>query len=355
MKKIMLIFALLCCMVLPCFAAAGDMTVTSTSAQPGDVVYLTVTLNKKVVGDTVGIVCSYDEAVLVPVPASSSWAAKSVLEDFDKKGAGVWAGSNAVDLKGTLCIVAFRVLPDANLTQTTVTCSVTVKQESNVVGAYTAQAVISGQAASECEHEYGNWKSTSSVSHSYSCLKCGVTGSATHVWSEDVNRYTCKLCGYTRADDRPGGGSEVTRPTSPTDPTEKNPEISTKPVEKPTSPSQPEKPTISGTIVEKPTRPQETEPATKPSSDDHDHSHEATQPYKDYNGTEPPTDEHGHSVEEHEKAPVAVPVQPQEEDTDDHAGHQHTEDRSSIGSIIGIVCFVALLIGGAVYFVKKKH
>ena len=364
MKKIVLLIALLYCMALPCFAAAGDLTVSDATAEAGEMVYLTVTLNKRAVGNTMGISYTYDENVLAPVPESSSWSADSVLEDFNRKGAGVWAGEKSVNLKGEICVLAFQVLPGANLTKTTVSCTVTVKQDADEVGTYTAKATISAR----CDHQFGGWHEAGNAGHSCTCTKCGVTRTEPHSWDRGVTSskpgdsnvevvtYTCQICGYTRGEEHSSGGSLL--PERPTESTEHGHTLPTNP-EKPTAPTAETKPLG---VVEKHTEPTETRPKDDKLDRDHAQNNETveptTEPYKDYNKHEDPTeatDEHGHVIHNDNIAPTLIPSDPHESTAQDHEGHDHTTDRSSTGSILATIGFVVALTGGAIYFVKKKR
>lgn len=384
MFAVVLIFSL----VLPCFAAKDTMSVTNATAEPGDIVYLTVTLNEKVVGNTAGIDCKYDPNVLKPVPASSSWSAASTLEDFNKKGGGVWASKTAQDLKGTLCVVAFQVLQDVTFTDTTVSCTVMVKNDEKEVGTYTADALITY----DCDHVFGDWKDQGTIGHTRTCSGCEAQETQSHEWDEgktsanpdgsntSLLTHTCTVCGATKVQ-TVAKEESGTIPTIPehTHPEETYPELPTKPT------------TPNDSYFERPTTPTETEPeeGRKPEHTDNpskDHSHdssekdnqkqEQTDPtqFKDYNqpavnengGTDSVTeDDHSGHFHEKEDLPIAVPINPENHiDTDeqnedmiilDHEGHDHAETSGSVGTVCAVLGVLLILVIASVWFLKKKR
>ena len=382
--RVLFTFALICCLVLPCFAAGNTMTITDVAAEPGDVIYLTVMLNEKVSGNAVGVSCTYDKEVLTPVPSSSSWRIDSLMQDFNKKGSGVWASETTENLKGTLCILAFQVNSEASFVETEVSCTVIVKNDDKKVGTFTAEATVSHI----CDHSFGGWTNADKMSHERKCSQCGMKETASHSWDDgvlypkpndsqkDLLTYTCEVCGGTKAMEVPAAGSS-NEPTVPmaTDPEESKPTVSTKPTE----------PDQSNTVDStRPTKPVESE--SRPSdnqrpSDDHNHREDSyaedekkpveTTPYKDYN--EPSESENGELIEDHgdhihvqsDGKDMIIPIDPDKatvESADENTNtvvleedHDHEQNSVSIGSVCAVLGAIVLVVGICIYFVKRKH
>lgn len=385
MKKvwnILLVVALMFALALPCFAVNDPMTITDVTAEPGDIVYLTVILNEKAVGNTAGIDCTYDPTILKPAPASSSWAFESVLEDFNKKGGGVWASKSAQDLQGTLCVVAFQVLKDVTFTDTTVTCTVMVKNNEKEVATYTADSMISYH----CDHVFGAWESQGEFGHVRVCSSCERKETASHTWDEgkitdnpdgsntSLLTRTCTICGGTVVKAVTGVESS-TQPVIPehTEPDESRPEVQTKP----TNPND--------SYYERPTVPTESKPEQGNKQEHTNHSNEesssnegsqkqevtAPTQYKDYNEPERSEDDsavgenHREHSHETDKVPIAVPINPENhtgeidtEDTvhqDSDASHAHDISTISIGTVCTVLGALICIVAISVYFVKRKH
>ena len=150
---------LLCLMLLPTmvltgFATNDRLTVSDAKGKPGDVVFLTVTMNEAVSGDTLSIQYTYDKEILKAVPTSSSWSKQGALQDFGTKDVGVWASSSQMDLRGSICVLAFAIKEDAAFNRTEVTCEITVRAGVQVVGDYTATATVTRL----CDHSFGQWQ-----------------------------------------------------------------------------------------------------------------------------------------------------------------------------------------------------
>ena len=254
MKKISIlaiVLAILLTLSTVAMAEENALTLSDASAREDETIYLTLRLNKSVIGDAVGISYSFDSSVLEPVVSSCAWSQKGTLSNFNKEHAGVWAASAAKDLAGDICVLAFRVKDGAKLTETTVSCTLVIKNGSVEQGTFTAQAKITYA----CDHSYGDWESGNESGHVKSCTHCGSTAYQPHSWNapeteentEDPDHdwlvYTCQICGFVEREAIP----KVEKPTVPT--------AATEPVTEPTA-------TV--TVPSMPTMPQETEPIPTP-------------------------------------------------------------------------------------------
>lgn len=222
MKKLivsLLALLLLGALALTGFAAENPMVLSSVEAAPGDLVYMTLSLTEPVVGDSMAVTYTYDTNILEPVPGSCSWEYKGVLQDFGKTNdAGVWAGKETVKLQNDICVLAFRVLDKAKLVQSTVTCTLIVKNSSQEAGRYIAEGTVYQQ----CEHEYGNWTDIGSLGHSRVCAKCHRQQTQSHNYDSGqdktdasgatVKQFTCIDCrAYKQLRlDQAGGKEEIT-------------------------------------------------------------------------------------------------------------------------------------------------
>lgn len=389
MRKILtlvLCLALLFVLTLTCFAVTDTLTLTDATAQPGDTVYLTVTFHESVKGTTLGVSYSYDDAVLKPVPSSCTWSRKGSLQDFSTQNTGVWTTASATDLKGSVCILTFKVDEKAKFDQTEVSCQVIVKNGSSEVGTYSATAKVVNQ----CAHQYGDWQNAGDIGHSRTCSACGGKQTQSHSWDEgtlsektddpymNVKTYTCTVCGGTKAVDVPADKKPTTPTTEATRPPQKEttaPTLPTKPTYRETYPTKPT------TLPTGPTMPLPTAPAatlpTVPVTEE-TVRHESTQPtvHKDYNSGEIVVDEHGNLIiENHEHSnelfgdadveglPMTVPVGTGESSTDnaDHVHeHDHDEDMNSTpavspGTVIAVISVIVVAVVAGVWYLKKKH
>ena len=387
MKKTVIVglcLALIWIMAIPCFATGGALSLIDAAGEPGETVYLTVMLNESAVGDTMGITYEYDSDVLTAVTSANSWAPEGLLQDFNKENAGVWAADKAQDLKGSLCVLAFRVAEGVSFTKTEVSCKVIIKNGSTEVGIFSAVGAIT----MECDHNFGPWEDKGSVGHSHICQKCQFAQTKSHSWDQGtttektdepnviVVTYTCEICGATKQMEYQNGEKpvekETTRPTENKDVTK--PTIYTKPTEPTTKPTQP-----MITPVQQ-TEPEETTYPTVPSAPK-DKGTEPTKPYHDYNEPEDSTDEdhsgHNHGQEGQSRLPnnggdpiVITPegthntgeevIQGSDSELHVHAtngetdGHTHSEDFSA-AAVIGAVGVLVLAVCAAVLYLKKKR
>jgi hypothetical protein len=142
-----IVFALLMAVLMaavPCVAAQG-IAVTDASAAPGQIVYLTVSLQESVRGDSMAVIYECDTDLLKPEPTACRWSTEGILQDFGDQMAGVWADDEAKDRKGEICILAFRVQPGANFRETEVKVTLKIKNLSEDTGAFTAIGKVSRQ------------------------------------------------------------------------------------------------------------------------------------------------------------------------------------------------------------------
>lgn len=239
MRRILIVAV--CVMLLPIMALTGfadndTLIVSDAKGRPGDMVYLTVTINETVSGDTLGVQYTYDPEILKAVPASSSWSKRGALQDFGIKDVGVWAVSSPVNLQGPICILAFSVKEEVDFDQTEVTCEVTVRDGDQLVGSYTAVASVSYP----CDHSFGQWENLDDSDHIRSCSSCEMKETESHQWDEgrstektdepiiSLQTFTCEICGATKEKEI----ITLIKPTYP--PAETNPpKENTKPTELP--------------------------------------------------------------------------------------------------------------------------
>ena len=401
MKKViglLVVLMLLFSMALTCFAIEEPLSVNDAKAAPGDVVYLTLVLHEKTVGNAMGVSTVYDSKILEPVPASSSWKDSALLKDFNEQGAGVWAVESPKDLQGTVCVLAFRVKENAVFTSTTVECTLIVKKNGQDAGEFTAEAVIS----QDCNHSYSAWKDVGLLGHSRSCSNCNAAQTESHSWNEGVvspkpgdsktnlMTYTCQVCGATNVKEFAASGEQPAAPTVPEE-TRPGSNLPTAPFEPPTPPTRP--PQEDSDQERAPTVPIPTYPAnnggnpgssgnqtgSNPGSSDNQsgsrpgtsgnqqgnsNPNGGTNPGKD-NGRPPenPDDHSGHSHDLPTAPPIAVPIgsgnngqAPTEHvHTENELVHEHEPQEISAATVCVVVGAMALIMAAAMYFVKKKR
>ena len=252
-KFIITLMILMLClnMAIGVHAAEEMLSIPDVSAQQGQTIYVAVTLTESVMGDAMGVTYSYDKAVLEAIPSSSTWGKQGMLQDFSRTDSGVWAVGQVQDLKGTVCVLAFRVKDGVSLTETEVTCTVTVKNDADTVGTYTA----TGKITAACDHKFAAWESDGELIHSQTCELCGHKQAQTHVWNDgvvsdhptdeqkDLLTFTCTICGATRQQEiaDQASGQQPTMPTHPTEAPEESddPVITTFPPDAPETATRP--------------------------------------------------------------------------------------------------------------------
>lgn len=389
MKRIFRFFLtllLLGALILPVLAAGSDLTMTDVSATADEPVYITVTLNKETTGDTMGIEYSYDTRHLEVVPELCSWSKKASVKDFGLKGRGVWAAKSADKLSGSICTLAFRVKNGADFSETTVQCTLIVKNGTKQTGSYQAEATVT----LTCDHTYSPWDNTQKGLHSRSCEKCGIGQTEPHSWdsgvlqadpkdsSKQIRLFTCTVCAATRSEAITTEESEPQVPTpstptnpQPTEPTRPQPTEPTRP--QPTEPTRPQ-PT-EPVAPTQPANPQPTEPTnpqtpTQPQHGHEDHAH--TQPTVRPQENTPvdqhsPHDGHDHGSEIiYDKEGNIVAIYDPESNSiqevhGENDGHVHTDEpilvetKPNTTTAIAVAILAAAGIGGAIFFVKKKR
>ena len=369
MKKVRIF--ILCLMLLPAmmltgFASDDILTVSDANGKPGDVVFLTVTMNEAVSGDTLGVRYTYDKEILKAVPASSSWSKKGALQDFGTKDSGVWAASSPMDLQGAVCVLAFAIKEDAAFSQTEVTCEITVRAGDQVVGDYTATATVTRL----CDHSFGQWQNHDDAEHSRTCSSCEAEEKQSHQWDAGIlmeqpdktmitlQIFTCEVCGAT--DEK-----EIITPVLPTEPpAETNPPKETSPSPEPTetrpATTNPTEPAVTepASTESAPTEPEKNngqlesfiENATK-KEEGHDHSEEMvlTEPAETENILD----------HDHEHDHGEVPVMSESGETEYIADHDHVHDSSkpaaSYGAVFAVLAVIAVLAWIGLLLMKKKR
>ena len=373
---------LICSLSLTCLASNTSLSIAETSGQIGEMVYVTLTLDGTVAGNSMGVRCSYDTNVLKPLPDSNSWHSGSLLQDFNEQNDGVWLSSSVMELTGDVCVLAFQILPDAVFSETTVSCQLTIKNGREEVGLYTAEGVI----LNLCNHDFGDWTHVNQASHSSQCRLCSVAKTESHTWDNGVlspspnntntsiKTYTCTVCNGTKKIEITTGNS-TTPPATSTTPT--SPTLPTNPVPTPSSPmepttSSPTEPTTSNST--EPTTSNSTAPTTSNSTEPtipnatqnaptHEDSFETPDSENDVPISLPVEgNENEHDLDETSSDPSAVvPVIPDNEPDSSEENHDHHHEDSSdrtipAGSIIviGIILVVAIA-ATCLWFIKKKH
>lgn len=146
MKKLLYpLAALVLAALLPITALAqSELAATDATVQPGETVYITVSLNTPLEGTTLGVSTVFDEELLAPAQKGSRWQVKGLLSDFNEKGMGVWTTSEVVTLQGDMVVLAFRTLSDQPFS-TEVVCTLIVKNGSEEVGRFDATATVTQQ------------------------------------------------------------------------------------------------------------------------------------------------------------------------------------------------------------------
>ena len=157
MKKLIivsLLLAMLICVASPVLAASENFKMENTEGSPGQTVFVVLSMEKPVKGDTIGLSYSYDKAHLKALPEQSAWNPKGALSDFDIfKNTGVWATSKAVDIGSSFCVLAFEIREDATFSETQVSGTVLIKNGATEVGEYQATATV----AIACDHQFDAW------------------------------------------------------------------------------------------------------------------------------------------------------------------------------------------------------
>ena len=327
MKRIVqlaLVLTLMLSLALPCLGA--ELAVSDSKAAAGQTVYLTVSIDQPLSANAVAVKCEYDTALLTAQPDLCAWETVGTLSAFQDGNIGVWAVEKTQELKGRLCVLAFGVKEGTAFSQTTVKCTVVLKEGSREVANLTAEGVIS----CNCTHSYGSW-SGSELGHSRTCSLCGGVNTQSHSWDAGksaqkpgdntvtVITYTCTVCKQTRSVEKTADShdQQTPQPSGPSQPGGQ--------VDEPIRPSQP-----TGPHYPDHSTPQQTEPGqTVIPGQDAGHDHEQGQ------------QEHSHQ----DTLTIGA--------TDEH-DHDHSpsgEDPVILWVILGVL---ALAVTAGVLFVKKR-
>lgn len=300
MKKISIlavILAILLTFSTVAMAEENALTLSDAHVREDETIYLTLRLNKSVTGDAIGISYTFDSAVLEPVLSSCTWSQKGTLSNFNNEHAGVWAANKATDLAGDICVLAFQVKDGVKLTQTTVSCTLVIKNGADEQGTFTAQATVTYN----CDHSYSPWEPGNEAGHIKSCVHCGSTAYQPHSWNTPKNEeksddpdhdwlvYDCQVCGFVHREEIP----EVEEATEPP--------RNTEPITEPTT-------TV--TIPPMPTMPPETQPVppapstSAPTTPNSPGNPDSKEPVKQTNPTIPPQETLPRNPETQPKAPT---------------------------------------------------
>ena len=203
-------------MSITTYAAETKLSVSDATAKTTQMVYLTVSLSDCKKANTIGITMKYDSNVLKRIPGECVWLQNGTISDFDvAKNEGIWGTKKAQNINGDICTLAFRVNSDAPVGDTKVTCEVLVKNDSKVIGTYTAEGTVSVS----CEHLYGEWTNKDGDTHLKECKYCQTQKTASHVWDEGkvtkeptekeegIKTYQCKDCEATKEETVKAGES----------------------------------------------------------------------------------------------------------------------------------------------------
>lgn len=329
MKKLCImaiIMAMLLSVSSVAMAEEDPLSLSDANVRAGQTIYLTLKLNTAVTGDAVGVSYTYDRNLLEAVVSSCTWSIKGTMSNFNREDAGVWASTSSQNLMGEICVLAFRVKSDVEFTDTTVSCTLVIKNGSQEQGTYTAQAKV----AYSCEHSYGDWENGDDIGHLKTCKYCGATITAPHSLGSgvptenpddpdnDLLIYNCEICGYVRQVEIPKQQEEISNaPTHSTQEATEPPSAETN--SNPSSTMPTESPTV--TV---PTAPQNYV------AKETDTSTESTQPYRSDTSKAPQsvhTDTYGDDTDESSTQATASiePIQPSEE----HADSNHKETSSN--------------------------
>ncbi len=337
--------ALILTLSVTAFAAEENLKIHTATAKKGETVYVTVELTESVVGNAIAVMYSCNSKHLKPVPTSCSWAKTGMLQDFDRRDTiGVWAAAESTDLKGGVCVLAFEVKTFARFAETEISCTVSVKNNSETVGEFTA----TGKVVLDCDHTYGDWQDGGDIGHYRKCDKCDGRQVQSHEWNdgdllpesdnpyEQAIIYTCQVCKGTKTQVKDTSNQLIPPETVPEETS--GPMTQWKPTEEETTPVHTE-PTYPGNAQDSPLQDPDY-PYTEPTHGQHDQQDEYTEQDHSHDGT----------------IPQDVLDDLLQQEQDEHAGHDHSQqsnaDRPTTG--IAVLVVLAVLIGGMVFLLKKK-
>ena len=323
--SILFILVMILSLVIPGYAQSADLMIADVEANPGDTVYLTVELKTELAADALGLSFTYDDKILEPLPAASwSWGVKGAIKNFDiKQKKAVWGANESTLLSGDICVMAFKILEKAKLTQTKVTCELIVKNQGAEVGVYSAEGIV----GKYCEHQYNKRVVKDQFWHTTECTLCGKVLTQSHMWDDGqqmtingktVLRFTCTECHHIK-DTQIIEETNESEPVNPENPNEQRP----------------------------------TAPSVIPNQNGNDHKHE-----EDSWDTAPTERQENHEGHDHQENDVTISQNDShEENSAQEHDHVHTDTITTESKpATGIVVAVALVVilGAAVYFAKKK-
>lgn len=353
MRKWIVFITALCltaCLGLTALAKTEGISIADAYGKPGEIVYVTVTLEDAVKADTVGISYSFDSKDLKALPDLCTWGKNGDLDGFDTKNNGAWAVTKPVELKGDLCTLAFRVEKEAKFKSTKISCQVQIENaETKATVKYEATGTV--KLTQDHTHQYGKWESISTINHSRTCISCPDTQTQEHTFDsgkivqqggKQQKVYTCSVCGGTKAYNVEGGLGQV-EPTEEETTKEPSKETTAQTPDKETTSKDPQTQTDGG-YGEKPHPEIQIPTIQETGHAEHDHGVESTTPFEDYN--QPETESTGERV----------PVESQTEQ-EQHADHDHTvQNRGSFKweTLVALVVVAAVIVAGAMIYIKKK-
>ena len=351
MKRLIIlciILGVLISLCIPCLADEAPLEVTNTQAKAGQTVYLAVTLNESVVANTIGIKCEYDKTLLTALPELCTWGRTSIVSAFKADNNGAWTSQLSEDLKGKLCVLAFQVNEDIAFDKTAVKCTVVLKDSAKEVGNY----VTEGWITSDCDHNYGPWKSTGEINHTQICKICGGKSTQQHQWDEGteseqqdviLKTMTCQVCREQKVLEI----SKVTGEVTPVEPSNETvaPSADQEADENPSRQTDSKDPSQSVNA----TKPSQ-QASTKPSSSVNSSSQEQDK----QEATSPHDHDHGHEDSNKVSTATTGHTHSGTEATEQHE-HTHTAAKVDPATVWVVVGLIALTLVGAFFAVRKKQ
>lgn len=218
MKKvfsIILVLMLLCGMLAVPVSAAGNgsLSMTSASGGRGETVTLSVKLNSNPGLVTMTIRVSYDTNVLELTNVSNPnlLVGAQLNPTYGSPYTISWVdGATTVNntKTGTIATFTFKIKDNAPIGDSKVTLTFLDSYDSDY--AVNTFSTSSGKVTVVCKnHDYSSWTKADDTNHQKECSICGDTQKATHDWSGTVTKepscketgektYTCSVCNGTK-------------------------------------------------------------------------------------------------------------------------------------------------------------
>lgn len=169
-------------MIFPVSAAGASASVSSSSADRGGTVTLTVSLSGAPNVASGGVSVGYDSSVLELV--GGAWnVSGALMSDFGGMGAaneGVFAYVSAADINGTILTLTFKVKDDAAFGSTQVSCALSLNDASDAPISVSCSA---GTVSVSCKHPNASAKAEIPST-------CTVQGYAAGTYCEACSTYT---------------------------------------------------------------------------------------------------------------------------------------------------------------------